>query len=187
MLFLHVHYFFVQVSPDTKLQGILNAYTTAELFISAAASGDEAFGLYSHITSYLFRMLFTAACVVWKVYNSSYYSHVDLNASSVLFGRAVSALHKCSVENNDNAGRQAEILVQLWCGQLDTHSDRRRTCEPSLEFNSRYSASLAYDCLFYWRDYVGGQATNGLHSSTTREYNCFGDDSQPTNRCGSTC
>lgn len=150
------------------MQGILKAYKAAKLFISKASTADTTFRLYSNITSYLLRMLFTAACVIWKVLGSSYCRYVNFEDGKALFNQTISALRKCSAENNDNAGRQAEILVQLWYGS-EIHSDVVRSRSPTLEYENRYSASLAYDCLFYWRDYIGGQTMNGLHTSTTSE------------------
>lgn len=38
-----------------------------------------------------------------------------------------------------------------------------------MTLRGRFGASLMYDCLFYWREPVGGQRRMGLHGSTTGE------------------
>lgn len=163
-----MHYFYLQGSSPVRKIGILKAYSLATAFVLRTTEANRSFGFYSHLTSYLFRALFMATCVLWKVLSSSYCLEVDYESGKDSFNRAVSALKKCSVENNDIAGRQSEIMVQIWSSSEDNHD--RTIFEPEVEHCSRYSASLAFDCLFYWRDQIGGQSRTGLQNSATSKF-----------------
>lgn len=164
-LFLLIQHFFDPDSPERRL-AVLEAYNFATAFIIYMIEADARITLFTHIPVHLFRMLFTAAGVVFKVVDSSYSSDVDTELGNATLNQAISAMRKCSVENNDVAGRHAEIMRQLWLS-TDTVGTPSSSQPPSLVHRSRFGASLAYDCLFYWRDNVGGQRSIGLNSSAT--------------------
>lgn len=173
-LFLLIQHFFDPDSPERRL-AVLEAYNFATTFITYIIEVDVRISLFAHIPVHLFRMLFTAAGAVFKVLNSSYSPDVDTELGNATLNQAISAMRKCSVENNDVAGRHAEIMRQLWLS-TDTVSTPGCWQPPSLVHRSRFGASLAYDCLFYWRDNVGGQRSIGLNSSATSSY-------APNSRC----
>lgn len=164
-LFLLIQHFFDPDSPERRL-AVLEAYNFATTFITYIIEVDVRISIFAHIPVHLFRMLFTAAGAVFKVLNSSYSPDVDTELGNATLNQAISAMRKCSVENNDVAGRHAEIMRQLWLS-TDTVSTPGCWQPPSLVHRSRFGASLAYDCLFYWRDNVGGQRSIGLNSSAT--------------------
>lgn len=168
-LLLQVHYFYLSSSNSVRKAGILEAYSLAETFVTQSFDANWKSNFHSYLTSYLFRSLFMATCVLWKVLSSSYFLDVNHEAGKNTFNRAVSALKKCSIENNDIPGRQSEIMVQLWSYTEETPD--MRNFEPTVVYRSRYSASIAYDCLFFWRDHVGGQSKTGLHTSATGRSN----------------
>lgn len=115
MLFLQAQQFFgTDLNSDYRKRGILKAYSAATAFVKAMTVGNKTFRLFDFIPSFLFRMLFAAACAIWKVLTSSYRGDVDFPQGRVNFNEALSAIRKCSVENNDIAGRHVEILAQLW-------------------------------------------------------------------------
>ncbi|KIV96490.1 hypothetical protein PV10_00352 [Exophiala mesophila] len=162
----YVHYFYLPTWENGRKRGILECYAIAQEFISEASSIDRVLDLFRHISGSLFLSLFTATCVLWKVLHSGYHADVDFAAGRATFNSAIRALRACSIENNDNAARHAEILVHLWTvAELQQH--RTAGGEPLVIHRSRHGASLTYDCLFYWRNNVGGKVTNGLHTSPT--------------------
>ena len=171
-LFLRTQHFFNSDSSNERRVAILQAYNSAISLISSMITADAGLGLFAHIPAYLFRMLFTAAGVVFKVLSSSYRQDVDLDLGKTTLNEAITAMRKCSVENNDVPGRHAEIIRQLWlCAETLTTIDTSQP--PVLSHRSRFGASLSYDCLFQWRETVGGQRSTGLHSSTTSMYGLF--------------
>lgn len=167
-LFLYVHYFYLPSWADRKKRGILKAYQVAQEYIALSSIAHECSGLFSHTTGTMFRNLFTAACVLWKVHHSSYHVNVDFGAGRASFNCAVRTLRDCSVENNDIAARHSEILLHLWkVAEIEQH--RSIMGDPTVSYSARHGASLSYDCLFCWRDIIGGQVTNGLDTSPTSE------------------
>ncbi|KAL7911460.1 hypothetical protein GGI35DRAFT_442855 [Trichoderma velutinum] len=164
-LFLLIQHFFDPDSPERRL-AVLEAYNFAVTFITYMIEADARISLFAHIPVHLFRMLFTAAGAVFKLVSSSYSPDVDTELGNATLNQAISAMRKCSVENNDVAGRHAEIMRQLWLS-IDTVSTPGCWQPPSLVHRSRFGASLAYDCLFHWRDNVGGQRSIDLNSSAT--------------------
>ena len=140
-LYLQIYYFF-DPTPDT----IMKAYETAGTLISLVNTADASSGLLLYAPSYIFRMLFNAATVHWKVLQSSYAELVDANMGRKRFNEAIFALRKCSVKNNDLAGRQSEILTQMW------NVRKRSKDPPALYCRGRFGASLTYDILCHWRD-----------------------------------
>ena len=157
-LYLHIFHFF-----DVTAEAIMKVYGTADAFISLVTTTDATSGLLLHTSSYIFRMLFNAATVFWKVLQSSYTYLVDVNVGRQRFGEAILALRKCSVKNNDIAGRQAEILMQMW------QTPKKLMDPPSLYSRGRFGASLTYDVLCQWRDRFG-ERSDGVYRSTTGEY-----------------
>ena len=141
---------------------MMKVYGTADTFITLVTTTDATSGLILHTSSYIFRMLFNAATVFWKVLQSSYTYLIDVNAGKQRFGEAILALRKCSVKNNDIPGRQAEILMQMW------QMPKQTMKPPSLYSRGRLGASLTYDVLCQWRDWFGGKS-NELYRSTTGE------------------
>lgn len=170
-LFLSLHYFYLPPSVNGRKQGILQAYALARNLIAEFSNANKRSSCYDYLPGHLFRILFTAACIIWMVLNSNYCVDVDFHSGRASFNHAVAGLRQCSVANNDNAARQSEILVHLWRGTEGDNDGAVMKCnEPRVTCRSRYSASLAYGCLFYWRDRIGGQSANGLHQSTTSKF-----------------
>lgn len=66
-LYLHIYYFF-----DVTAEAMMKVYGTADTFISLVTTTDATSGLLLHTSSYIFRMLFNAATVFWKVLQFSY-------------------------------------------------------------------------------------------------------------------
>ncbi|OAL18020.1 hypothetical protein AYO22_11036 [Fonsecaea multimorphosa] len=176
-VFLQTQQFFgTDMNADYRQRGVLKAYTAAVAFIRAATSAHRTTFLFDFIPNYLFRMLFNATCVIWKVLTSSYRERLDFQQGKADFNEGLSAVRKCSIENNDVAGRHAEILAQLWqisCGDggdsLGPHDEgyHLRSRPPELGVVDRFGASLVFDCLFFWREHVGGQRRMGLQAATT--------------------
>lgn len=188
----YVHYFYLPTWENGRKRGILECYAIAQELISEASGSDKVSDLFRHITGSLFLSLFTATCVLWKVLHSSYHADVDFAAGRTSFNSAIRSLRACSVENNDNAARHAEILLHLWT-VAELQQYRTAGGEPVVTHRSRHGASLTYDCLFHWRNNVGGQVTNGLYTSPTgwsssglRNYVVFSTNSSavPVDRAG---
>lgn len=183
VLFLQTQQFFgTDENADCQRRGILKAYSAAVAMVKAMTMANRTFRLFDFIPNYLFRMLFNATCVVWKILTSSYRDCIDFRQGKANFNEALSAVRKCSVENNDVAGRHAEILAQLWrisCGDgVDGAVSHDETGDltkrpPELGLRGRFGASLSFDCLFYWREHVGGQRRMGLHAATTGQWLSF--------------
>lgn len=166
-LYLDIQYFSDESeSSEIRKRGVIRAYSAALALTTAMNQAHSNFDLFNYIPGYLFRMLFTAACVMWKVLNSSYHRDVDFHAGKAVFNEGLSALRKCSVENNDIPGRQTETMAQLWHG-VEVMDPEMVSRPPTVKCTSRVGACLMWDCLFYWREHVGGQHRMGLQSSTT--------------------
>ena len=157
-LYLRIYYFF-DVTPET----VLNAYDTAETLVSSVTAADSSWDLLLYAPSYVFRMLFNAATVYWKVLQSSYADLVDVDVGRQRFSSTILALRKCSVKNNDIAGRQSEILMQMW------QIPKRPKDPPSLYSCGRFGASLTYDVLCQWRDQFC-EKSDGVYTSTTGKF-----------------
>ncbi|KAH8817104.1 hypothetical protein F5884DRAFT_243513 [Xylogone sp. PMI_703] len=183
-LYLHIQCFFdSDTTSEHRKQRILKTYSVAEVLISAMSDADSDYSFFRYIPAYLFWMLFTACCVIWKVLGSSYREEVDFDHGKAISNEGITALRKCSIENNDVAARYSEIVAQLWQGINVLSPPQIRHEPPSLACTTRFGASIAYDSLFYWRDHVGGQRKIGLHSSTTVPINTESlniEDNQPS-------
>ena len=157
-LYLRIYYFF-DVTPET----VLKAYETAEALVSSVTAADSSWDLLLYAPSYIFRMMFNAATVHWKVLQSSYADLVDADVGRQRLSSTILALRKCSVKNNDIAGRQSEILTQMWL------IPKRPNDAPSLYSRGRFGASLTYDVLCQWRDQFG-EKSDGVYTSPTGKF-----------------
>ena len=145
-LYLQGYYFFKSSQADRRKEGIMRAYQTASTLISKCVEADATYDILLFASNFLFRMLFNAAAALFKVLQSEYSKDVDFNMGKKLFNMVISCLRRCSVENNDLAGRWAEIMTQLW-----VTFRMKGSGVSTLRVDGRLGASLIFDCLRLWR------------------------------------
>jgi hypothetical protein len=155
--YLRLFHFFDSTLTSARRDGILKSYAAAATIIPKLHSFD----LLSYSPGPLLRVLFTAACVLLKVLSSNYIHFVDADSGAVLFNTAITALRKCSVEENDMAFRAADVLGQMWKTKDSTVADE----EPNLVVQSRLGASVLFDSLWRWKGRVQHHATKEANSS----------------------
>jgi hypothetical protein len=167
-LYLHVFHFFDSSLVEPKRVGIMKAYATATTLVSKVIAADTSLNILAYSPIPILRMLFTAASVIFKVLASNYSQYVDYDSGTVFFNSAISALRRCSVEENDMAIRAADILAQLW--KLDGKTQE----EPNLVIQSRLGASLMFDCLWRWKECIKAYVNaNAMANSNTVGGSCL--------------
>jgi hypothetical protein len=145
-LYLRLFYFFDSTLTSTRRAGILKAYAAAATLIPKLHS----FNLLPYSPVSFLRILFTAACVLFKVLASNYAHFVDADSGALLFNTALSAIRRCSINENDMAARGADILGEMWKTKGNTVPDE----EPSLVVQSRLGASVLFDSVWRWKERI---------------------------------
>ncbi|KAF2104445.1 hypothetical protein NA57DRAFT_70650 [Rhizodiscina lignyota] len=149
-LHLQAYHFLESDKVDCRKDGILTAYRTASNLILEVDEEHSKSNVPSFLSNFLLRMLSTSAAVLYKVLLSDYAKEIDARAGRKSFNKAIACLRRCSVENNDIAGRTAEIMTQIWVTFSGESSG-----VPRLRVNGRLAASVAFDCLWQWHSEFG--------------------------------
>ena len=129
---------------------------------------NSQFDMLQYVPNYLFRTLFTAAGILLKVLSSDFSLDVDYVAGRRSFNDALIALRHCSIQNNDVAGRSADILAQLWAVMRV-----KKSTLPSVHVGCRMGATIAIDCLWQWRRLYEAETSEQLLTSSTTGKYCF--------------
>ena len=147
---------------------MLKAYQTAINLVSDFSQAHSQFDMLQYVPNYLFRTLFTAAGILLKVLNSDSSLDVDCVPGRLSFNSALIALRQCSIQNNDIAGRSADILAQLWAVLRV-----KKSTLPSLQVGCRMGATIAIDCLWQWRRLYEAETSEQVLASSTTGKQCF--------------
>jgi hypothetical protein len=113
----------------------MKAYNSAINLVSAYTSADRMNETLLYLPSYHFRTLLTASCILLKVLKSSYAQEVeDLESGRKAFNDSILAIARCSVSNNDTAGKAVSMLPLAW------HSSGTKQSPPQLSTKSKFGA-----------------------------------------------
>lgn len=119
---------------------------------------DEASGILSYATLYMFYGILSSAFTLLRLLKGNSFTHISENreSSESTFFSAVNLLRKMSVENDDLPIRNSLALSQLWTSKnLFMRSDGSKSS--ALRIRSRLAMSPVMDCLWWWREEFRGQ------------------------------
>lgn len=134
----------------------MKAYEAACHFLQTAKASTESDGELSlaHL-----RVALTAACLISKVYHSSYGEHVNPERGKQAFNTCIFMFRQSCVEDNDMYGRATKILSQLW--GLHANDTGQWSRPPTISLKSRLFWSISQDGLNKWREKYAEQTNNG--------------------------
>lgn len=138
--------------------GVLSAYELACSFISAILSDHRSHEMLMHSPLGFLRSILCAACVIYRVLNSSYSNNLDRQAGQVLYNAAAFSMRQMSLKSDekDIPLRAADMLNELW--RFGEDDPTLLLNEPTLRVRTRLGASVTYDCLVSWRYYKAQQS-----------------------------
>ncbi|KAI9745650.1 MAG: hypothetical protein M1818_001184 [Claussenomyces sp. TS43310] len=156
-------------SSEDKRSGLLRSYTAASSLITGCLAYDDASGILAYSPNILQRVIFHAAYIVFKTFNSSLRQFINLDDAATLIQKAQALLHRVSAAPNDLPIRASNILADIWKHRDDDLSERLR--DPELSFPSHLTLSLTYDAAWRWqmqRARLTGDSINNNGSTTAR-------------------
>jgi hypothetical protein len=131
-------YFFDSSETDLRKSRIMKAYSSAANLISVASKADIAVNAMLYTTYYHIRMLLVAVMVIVKISRSSYAGEIGVEALKATLNKGNLLISRCSVANNDTAGKSGKMIAQMWHGG----SISEREEPPILLVRSRLGARL---------------------------------------------
>ncbi|KAF3483896.1 C6 zinc finger domain-containing protein [Arthroderma uncinatum] len=164
-LHLHLSIFFDNPTTKDYRQGLSALFLATTGFLEAALGLETPTGpVLSYCSNYVYQMTLAAGFSLFKLCNSFFAVHIDMNYTKSLFTRTIYALRNMSVTNNDLPQRLAEVLAQMWrmngIGSRNHQIQRQQgNIGPSetgdslmLKVRCRMSMSLVFDSVWRWRE-----------------------------------
>jgi hypothetical protein len=161
-LSLHCLAFISDSTDSPRKAWVLKAYRTACQVINLVLSEPTSHSLLPHAPIGTFRILWTAAAVIFRVVHSTYREDVDVDTSHIVFTTAAFALRQLSVphKQKDIAIRSSDLLTLLWrCGQTDQSMILK---PPHLRVKTRMASSLTFDTLLIARSFAARERETWL-------------------------
>lgn len=118
-MYSHAAAFLIPTNSPDRTTAVLCAFDSALAYLNLVTTPTQT-DLLSYAPFPLSTNLVLASYVIIKTLRSSYSTGISGESGQAgrkAFMAALQALGKCSVENNDNAGRAMTMLGQLWCAE----------------------------------------------------------------------
>jgi hypothetical protein len=163
---LRCNYFLERYARFLLGEGILKAYRSTVNIIWAIQERGMETRLLRRGPGLFQNALYIASTFVLKILRSNYSQLVDAEEGRKAFNASLSLLRKCSIGDNDLAGRFSKILAELWCARPEEASPQR-----GLTVRTRLGGSLLHDTLWKWREKFGGQSfsAQGMQASSSAD------------------
>ncbi|KAI9823696.1 MAG: hypothetical protein M1826_007665 [Phylliscum demangeonii] len=180
-LHLRLSAFFHSSTTKSDRPDLFDLYHATTSFLQQMLTLERSdAGLLLHATNYLWQMILAAGFALYKLLNSFFRAHVDLDEGRTWFHQTISAIRRVSVVANDLPARLAEVLAQLWRGARagtnrhpsivlaeECHLDDSLT----LKVRCRMSMSLVYDSVWRWREEFQAKGRGNLDAAVRNPTN----------------
>ncbi|KAI5288573.1 hypothetical protein KEM54_005105, partial [Ascosphaera aggregata] len=163
-LHLRLSAFFDDPSATEYQRGLTALYLAAISLLEASlelkATDLVTRQTVDYTTNYLYQMTLAAGFVLFKLWNSSFSAHIDMEYTQTLFNRTIWGLRNMSVAENDLPQRMTEVLALMWkSGKASSKQASTSTLRSThmydtlkLKVKCRMSMSLVYDSVWRWRE-----------------------------------
>ena len=149
-LSIQVMYLF-QSASNVDLASRSRLYTTACAVIDKVSKLDRTQALVHYATMYIYLAVLIAACVLLRLYKTTFSKYLDLESCKATFFSAINILRKLSLENNDTPAKAAIMLSQLWTSnKVFRNADGSERSE--LRIKSFLEKSSVFDCVLWWKE-----------------------------------
>ncbi|KAK2744619.1 hypothetical protein FQN57_004224 [Myotisia sp. PD_48] len=174
-LHLHLSIFFDNPTTKDYRQGLSALYIATTSFLEATLGLETAVQpapLYC--SNYIYQMTLAAGFSLFKLCNSFFAAHLDMEYAKTLFTKTIRALRSMSVSINDLPQRLAEVLAQMW--RMDGVGSRRshdnsmipgfssdfndKDDSLTLKVRCRMGMSLVFDSVWRWREDAQAKGRN---------------------------
>ncbi|KAI9817602.1 MAG: hypothetical protein M1826_001588 [Phylliscum demangeonii] len=116
-LHLRLSAFFDSSKTKSDRQDLFNLYFATTSFLKQMLSLETSdAGLLLYAPNYILQMILAGGFALYKLLNSFFGAHVDLEEGRTSFNQTISAIRSVSVVANDLPARLAEVLAQRWRG-----------------------------------------------------------------------
>lgn len=159
-LHLHAFYLFDDASSAGYNGRIMELHQTAKSLIGLTLELDKADSRFlSYCPFFCCQVFVCAAFVVLKIATNSFFRTIlDIDESSQLLERSITALRRMSVVNNDIPARLGDVLA-FFCALPDPATVGGHSVEDLRlkQVNTRLSMSVVHDFLRTWRNHFRKQ------------------------------
>jgi hypothetical protein len=146
-LYTHIMYFFDSSETDLRKSRIMKACASAAILISIASNADVAINAMLYTTYYHIRMLLLAVMVIVKVSRSSYAGEIGVEALKANLNKGNLLISRCSVANNDTAGKAGRMIAQMWHGGSSSEREEPPKLLVKSRLGARFVLSIPYCAL----------------------------------------
>ncbi|KAI9786025.1 MAG: hypothetical protein M1816_008177 [Peltula sp. TS41687] len=196
-LHLRLSAFFDSSTSKSYCQDLLCLYYATKSFLSQLLTlGTPDRLLLSSATNHILQLTVAGGFTLYKLLNSFFASHVDVEEGKGLFRESIWAIRSISVLPNDLPARLAEVLAQLWSGAgagagagVGKRVGKEGELDGSLmlKVRCRMSMSLVFDSVWRWREEFQAKGQGNLDSAVKNPTNpdSWADSTPPSSSSSS--
>ncbi|KAI1085786.1 hypothetical protein F5B20DRAFT_18105 [Whalleya microplaca] len=149
---LEIHVFYLMPLPgydhEALKRNVLRTYNTAQAVIRESLELDRKTNFVHHLPHFYLRTMISSACVIYKLFRSSYMKFIDRKAAEQTGSDAIAMAKRATIMEADLPMRLRSLL-ESWFEMAQITEWQE---EPVLTFCHRLSASVTLDCMFRWKN-----------------------------------